>query len=277
MRATIWGCRGSLATPGPATVGYGGNTTSVEVRTSSDALIVLDAGTGIRALGAALGGDHPEEIHLLLTHMHLDHVEGLSFFAPLFDERCRITIWGPDQDGHPLDEVIRSWLSPPLFPLEFEKLPAQIKFEAIGAESWQLGDVNVTSAFTKHPGRTLGYRLEEDGATLGFIPDNELGLDPEAGLALAAGADVLLHDVQYTQDEYRNRVGWGHTDLGHFAAFLDQARPRRALMFHHDPSHDDAMLECMRDAVIRLASRDVELAQDGLAVDVARLESVQAS
>jgi phosphoribosyl 1,2-cyclic phosphodiesterase len=275
MRATIWGCRGSLASPGPATVRSGGNTTSVEVRTSTGALIVLDAGTGIRALGAALGGDHPEEIHLLLTHMHLDHVEGLGFFAPLFDERCRITIWGPDQDGHPLDKVIRSWLSPPLFPLEFEELAAEIRFEAIGMESWELGEVSVTSAFTKHPGRTLGYRLEEHGAAVGFIPDNELGLDPEAGLALAADVDVLLHDAQYTQDEYRDRVGWGHTDIGHFAAFLDRARPRRALMFHHDPSHDDDTLEGMRDAASQLAARDVELAREGLAIDVAWLESIQ--
>lgn len=275
MRATIWGCRGSLATPGATTIRYGGNTTSVEVRSRRDALIVLDAGTGIRPLGASLAGDNPAEIHILLTHMHLDHVEGLGFFAPLFDERCRITIWGPGQKGYPLDETIVSYLSPPLFPLRFEQLPAQIRFEEIGAESWQLGGMNVTSEFTKHPGRTLGYRLEEGGAALGFIPDNELGLDPDAGMALASDVDVLLHDAQYTQDEYRTRVGWGHTDLDHFATLLGRARPRRALMFHHDPSHDDAMLEQMVTTASELAGRDVELAREGLALDVAGVESVQ--
>ena len=264
MRATIWGCRGSLATPGQATLRYGGNSTSVEVRTRDGALIILDAGTGIRPLGLSLGEDPPTRIHLLLTHMHLDHVEGLGFFAPLFDERCSITVWGPRQEGRSLERRVAAYLSPPLFPLYFEQLPSTIEFEEVWEDTWTLDGVSIRTAPVHHPGGALGYRLEEDGRTLTFIPDNELGLDPVAGLEIAAGADVLLHDAQYTPDEYRDRVGWGHSGIDHFATYLGSARPGRALMFHHDPAHEDAKLEEMRAAVEQLAGCEVELATEGL-------------
>jgi phosphoribosyl 1,2-cyclic phosphodiesterase len=270
MRAKIWGCRGSLATPGEATCRYGGNTSSVEVRTESGALIILDAGTGIRPLGLSLGPEPPSHIHLLLTHMHLDHVEGLGFFTPLFNPGCTITIWGPRPADGPLAEHIATYLSPPLFPLRFDEFSSRIEFNEVSEDQWQLDGLSITSAPVQHPGPTVGYRLEENGRVLAFIPDNEPALDPESGLGLASGADVLLHDAQYTTDEYRTRVGWGHTDLGHFAAQAQAARPGRLLMFHHDPAHSDAMLEAMQSAAQELAGREVELAADGLEIDLAR-------
>lgn len=261
MHATIWGCRGSLATPGEATLRYGGNTTSVEVRTDSGRLVVLDAGTGIRRLGISLADEAPRQIDLLLTHMHLDHVEGLGFFAPLFDPECTLTVWG---SGPSLRERIAAYLSPPLFPLEHDRIPARIEVHEVGAETWSLDGLSVTAAHVQHPGGALGFRLEGGGRSLAFIPDNELGLDADSGLELAAGADVLLHDAQYTDEEYETRVGWGHTSLGQFAPFVQRAGAKRVVMFHHDPAHADAKLESMRDTACELAGTRVELAAEGL-------------
>jgi phosphoribosyl 1,2-cyclic phosphodiesterase len=268
VRATIWGCRGSLATPGEPTIRYGGNTTSVEVRTTSGRIVVLDAGTGIRPLGLALAAERPERIDLILTHLHLDHVEGLGFFTPLFDSDCAITIWGPHQDGSSLRDRVAAYLSPPLFPLPFAQFGSRIEFREVGDETWQLDGLDVTAAPVAHPGSTLGYRLEEDGSVFTFIPDNELGLDPESGLALAAGADLLFHDAQYTPDEYATRNGWGHTSIEDLPRFLAAADPKRAVMFHHDPTHADSALESMQERLRDLTGRDVELAAERNVYDI---------
>ncbi len=264
MRARIWGCRGSLATPGPSTVRYGGNTSSVEVRTGHDELIVLDAGTGIRELGRALGANPPARIHLLLTHLHLDHIEGLGFFAPIFDERCTITIWGPRQDDGTLRDRIVAYLSPPLFPLRFEQLPSLIEVNETWEDAWELAGLRIRSAPVHHRGPTLGFRLEENGSALAYVPDNEPALDPDSGLDLASGATVLLHDAQYTTEEYETRVGWGHTDLASFGGYVRRAGAERTLMFHHDPAHGDGTLERMCDEATERAGRGLELAREGL-------------
>jgi phosphoribosyl 1,2-cyclic phosphodiesterase len=267
VRATIWGCRGSLATPGDRTIRYGGNTSSVEVRTAGGRLVVLDAGTGIRELGLALG-EAPAHVDLLLTHLHLDHVEGLGFFAPLFAAESEVTIWGPRQSGSSLEGRVRSYLSPPFFPVPFEGLPSQVAFREVGEETFRLDGLTVTAAATSHPGDTLAYRLEEDGRSLAYVPDNELGLDPEAAAALADGADLLFHDAQYTAEEYARRRGWGHSSLPDFAGFLERVKPKRAVMFHHDPSHSDAELEEMHATAEELAGRKLELAAEGAVYDV---------
>ena len=262
MRATIWGCRGSLATPGEHTARYGGNTTSVEIRTETGRLVVLDAGTGIRPLGLSLA-EPPAQIDLLLTHLHLDHVEGLGFFAPLFDPDCEITIWGPHQTGSTLAERIAGYLSPPFFPRPFGDFGSHVEFVECGEETWSIDGLTITSAAVRHPGDTLAYRLEENGRTFAFVPDNELGLDPESGLGLAEGVDLLFHDAQYTREEYAVRTGWGHTALDDLPPFLESAGPERFVMFHHDPAHGDATLETMRALEQELAGRAVELAAEG--------------
>jgi phosphoribosyl 1,2-cyclic phosphodiesterase len=262
MRARIWGCRGTLATPGPSTIHYGGNTSCVEVRTASGALVVLDAGTGIRSLGASLG--HEPRIHLLLTHLHLDHVEGLGFFAPFFDAGCEITIYGPPQDDATLVERVGRYLSPPYYPLTLQQFSARVEFVEVEPGRWNVDGLAVEAARVQHPGPTLAYRLEEDGRSLVYIPDNELGLDEGSGAELASGADVLLHDCQYTPDEYAGRVGWGHSDVERFAAFVERAAPGRALMFHHDPAHDDAFLEGLRNAARELSGIEIDLAEEAL-------------
>jgi phosphoribosyl 1,2-cyclic phosphodiesterase len=264
MRVHIWGCRGSLATPGEAAAAVGGNTSCVEVRTATGRTIVLDAGTGIRSLGLALGSD-VREIDVLLTHMHLDHVEGLGFFAPLFDEGRTIRFWGPRPGEHSLAEQVALYLSPPFFPLPFERFGTRFEFNEVWQDTWSLDGVQITSGPVQHPGPTVGYRLEEAGRTLTYIPDNEVGLKADAGCELASGADVLMHDAQYTRAEYDARVGWGHSALDDFAGFVERAGPGRAFMFHHDPAHGSPELEEMLAEVREhTGGFEVALATEGM-------------
>jgi phosphoribosyl 1,2-cyclic phosphodiesterase len=269
MHAKVWGCRGSLATPGAATIRYGGNTTCLEIRAPGGEVVVLDAGTGIRALGNALHAEALREADLLLTHLHLDHVEGLGFFEPLFDPDFCLRIWGPRPDGGSLEQELATYLSPPFFPLPFAQIPARIEFTEIEAESWTLAGLRVSSAPVRHRGPTLGYRLADGDRSMAFLPDNEPALEPESGLALAGGAEVLFHDAQYTADEYTTRVGWGHTGLPDFAAFVAAAAPGATMMFHHDPAHSDDQLEAMEADARELTGMDnVSLAFEGLAVEL---------
>ena len=269
MKLRFWGVRGSFAMSGRDYLRYGGNTTSVELRTSTGGLIVLDAGTGIRALGLSLAREHPPQIHLLLTHMHLDHVEGLGFFAPLFDPACTITIWGPRPDDLPLRDHLAAYLSPPLFPVPFERFPSTIEFVEVREDAWEMDGVRIRSAPVRHPGPTVGYRIEENGNSLAFIPDNEPALEADSGLALAAGVDLLLHDAQYTAEEYATRAGWGHTAIPDFASYVREAAPSRTVMFHHDPSHTDEELEAMEQTARELVGLEtVHLAREGVEIAI---------
>src|SRR5947209_1589783 len=164
MDAAIWGCRGTLPTRGRLTLHYGGNTSCVAVHTGDGRLVVLDCGTGIQPLGTSLLPAPPAEIDVLLTHMHLDHVAGLGFFAPLFMDTT-VRIWGPRLGNEPLANRIATYLSPPLFPVLYADIPARIEVVEVERDTWQLGGLSVTSAPVCHPGGALGYRLEEDGHT----------------------------------------------------------------------------------------------------------------
>ena len=181
MRVKIWGCRGSVAAPGSHTAKYGGNTSCVEVSVDDDTALVLDAGTGIRALGLDLVARGTRRIHLFLTHLHLDHLEGLRFFAPLWDERVTIDIWGPRSPVHSLrDRILRSF-SPPLFPLDFRDVPARVSFHDLPGETWRSGGISLTADLVLHPGATLGFRVESDRASLAYLPDHEPALAGNRG------------------------------------------------------------------------------------------------
>ncbi len=237
----------------------------VEVRTASGGVVVLDAGTGVQALARRLAGERIRELDLLLTHLHLDHIEGLGFLTPLFDPECRVRIHGPRPEGSTLADKISTFLSPPYAPRPFERFEAEIEFIEIERDTFELGGLMVTSVPVCHPGPTLAYRLTEDERSLAFIPDNELGLDPRSGLEVAAGVDLLLHDAQYTDEEYATRVGWGHTSVSHLARYIEDATPRRIVMMHHDPAHDDAQLERLLVRARELTDRDeLELGYEGL-------------
>lgn len=253
MRIRVWGCRGSLAAPGPDTVRYGGNTSSVEVRLDDGSLIVLDAGTGIRELGNNMMSNGPvTKIHLLLTHLHLDHVEGLGFFAALWDPEIELHIWGPPSSLRSLEDRIGKLLSPPLFPVFLADVPAHPIFHDVPSDEMTIGNARVMVQPVTHRGSTVAYRIEENGRSFAYIPDHEpaLGMDltktdPEwvSGFAIAQGADVLFHDSQYTEEEYPMRRHWGHSAIDHTVTFGLLTKVKNLVLFHHDPGHSDAQLE----------------------------------
>lgn len=254
MRLTIRGCRGSLATPGAETLRYGGNTSCLELWLDDGTLIILDAGTGIRSLGLSLAADPPPVIHLLLTHLHLDHLEGLGFFLPLWRAETELHIWGPPSPLEPLSVRIARYMSPPLFPVLLSDAPADLHFHDVPAEPWQIRSATIFAQPIVHPGPTVGYRIEADGAVLAYVPDHEPSLAGSIGTArpewisgfdVASGADVLLHDAQYTEDEYTAHVGWGHSSVGDAVDFARVTGARQLLLFHHDPLHTDDGLRAL--------------------------------
>jgi phosphoribosyl 1,2-cyclic phosphodiesterase len=280
MRVTIWGCRGSIPAPGPETVNYGGNTSSIEVSLDNGAVFVLDAGTGVRDLGTALQERGARRIHLLLTHLHLDHLEGLRFFAPLFDERVAIDVWGPSSPVQSLKGRIRRSFSPPLFPIDLREIPARLTFHDVPKESWELEGAKLTSALVMHPGPTVGFRIEADGATVAYMPDHEPALlgdfasrsrDWISGASVAGDADLLLHDAQFSDDEYAERVGWGHSSVESAVAYANAVGARRLVLFHHDPHHADPLLEELEVEAVSLTDRSAEppvLAHEGMVLEL---------
>jgi len=277
VKVRFWGTRGSLATAGPETVRYGGNTACVELRAEGAPLVVLDAGSGIRALGATLGEDLPR-IDILLSHLHMDHVQGLGFFAPLFRPGLEVHIWGPPSTTLSLRERLTRYLSPPLFPVALRDLASNLVLHDVPTqEPFELGSLTVTAALVIHPGPTVGYRITDGRTTLSYLPDHEPALGsrdfPEpaqwsSGFALAEGADLLIHDAQYTEAEYVERVGWGHSTLEHATGFAAAARVRQLATFHHDPTHDDATIDELLESVDP-GGMDVFGAKEGMEVAVA--------
>jgi phosphoribosyl 1,2-cyclic phosphodiesterase len=270
MKLTIWGCRGSIASAGPDTVRYGGNTACAEVTAEDGTTIILDAGTGIRRLGTALT-DPARPLHILLSHLHLDHIQGLGFFAPLFRTDSEIHIWGPPSMTADLRTRLTAYLSPPLFPVRIRDLQSQVEFHDAGRVAWMIGGLRVRAASILHPGPTLGYRIEDaDGRALVYLPDHEPALGGSdaprwtSGLGLAANADLLVHDAQYTDEEYRQRVGWGHSSVGDAVSFATRAAVERLVLFHHDPEHDDPWLDrLVAEAVAAAPGIEVTGAREG--------------
>jgi phosphoribosyl 1,2-cyclic phosphodiesterase len=264
VRLTIWGCRGSVPTPGAETVHYGGNTSCVEVSLDDGSTLVLDAGTGIRRLGLELVERKTRRVHLFLTHLHLDHLEGLRFFAPLWDERVTLDIWGPPSPLLSLRERISRSFSPPLFPVDLAHVAADVTFHDVPR--------TLEAHLVLHPGPTVGFRIETQEASFAYLPDHEPALagpfasrsiDWISGAAVAEGVDVLFHDAQYFEDEYEERIGWGHSSVADAVAFARAVGAGRLVLFHHEPTHPDALLE-------RLVARAQALAGDGVAPTLAR-------
>ncbi|MEO7803746.1 MAG: MBL fold metallo-hydrolase [Actinomycetota bacterium] len=272
MHVKIWGCRGSLPTTGPDTLRYGGDTACVEVNAADGSLIILDAGTGIRSLGISLQRDLPRTVHLLFTHLHLDHLIGFGFFAPLWSETVDIHIWGPPSPFRSFEELLVRYVSPPLFPVHIGDMPSHLTIHDVTAEQWQVGSATISADPVQHQGPTIGYRISENGRSLAYLPDHEPARgadltekDPDwlSGNALAQDVDVLIHDAQYTKGEYQQRVGWGHSSVEDVVKFAHLTRAKHLIMFHHDPLHGDDQL----DSLQREAR---SLARDGLTADLAR-------
>lgn len=256
MKITVWGTRGSLPAMGPETARYGGNTACVEVRGSNDTLLVLDAGTGIRRLAQSLE-DNLARVDILLTHLHLDHVQGLGVFGPLYNPAVEVNIWGPPSLTADLRSRLGRYLSPPLFPVRIRDLPCRLSLQNV-PDRFEVGEFTIESALVCHPGPTVGYRITEGRSSLGYIPDHEPALGvrdfpetPEwtSGFSLAQNTDILFHDAQYSPTEYGAHVGWGHSSLAHATELAKLAGVERLVTFHHDPAHDDETLESIANEV----------------------------
>jgi ribonuclease BN (tRNA processing enzyme) len=259
MLVTFWGTRGSLPTPDSEMARMGGNTSCVEVQGNDGTVLALDAGTGIRRLGRKLTGTQGR-IDILLTHLHFDHIQGLGFFAPLFEPGREVHIWGPASATQPLMERMARYLSPPLFPVHLRLVPSNLHLHDLGAEEFHVGRFRVTADFVCHPNPTVGFRIDNGDSVLTYLPDHEPALGtgtldrPAAwisGHALAAGADLLIHDAQYAESEYPDHVGWGHSSVNQACAFAALAGVGALVPFHHDPSHTDEDVGRIVDAVVR--------------------------
>jgi phosphoribosyl 1,2-cyclic phosphodiesterase len=203
-------------------------------------------------------------LNILLTHLHLDHIQGLMFFAPLFRPQSKIVIWGPAAPEASLEERIGRYISAPLSPVEVRELPCHPSFREADTTEWRIGSATIRAASVTHRGPTLGYRVEADGSSVCYIPDHEPGLgapltelDEEwiSGFGLACRASLLLHDCQYTDEEYPAHIGWGHSPLSDALVFAQRAEVERVLLFHHDPLHSDDFLDTIGEAVAERASR----------------------
>jgi phosphoribosyl 1,2-cyclic phosphodiesterase len=274
VRVCLWGTRGSIASAGPETVRYGGNTACVEIEGADGTIVILDAGTGIRRVGDTY--KEPRRLDIMLTHLHMDHIQGLGFFGPLFRDGFEVHIWGPPSTTEDLRTRLTRYLSPPLFPVRVRDIPSLVLHDAPVTPT-RIGPFVVTSAPVIHPGPTLGYRVEADGRTLAYLTDHEVALGARtfpytrrwsSGADLATGVDLLIHDAQYTVEEYATRVGWGHSTLVDALQLASLVGARTVAPFHHDPAHDDEQLDAMFAATELPDGIALEPAREGRSIDL---------
>ena len=274
MKVRFWGTRGSIAVPGKDTILYGGNTCCLDIKLESGKRIVIDAGTGIRALGDYfIDRGETVDILLLITHIHWDHVQGFPFFDPVFNPASRISVDGAPAAMKGLKAIFDNKMGDGFFPVGFEDLKARIDYLGkLSHHSLNIDDTVIEAIPLNHPQGGFGFRFQEGGKKLVFITDNELVKDAPAGkrpqdyIRFCKDADVLIHDAQFTPDEIDNHRGWGHSD---YAATLDlglKAQARRLILFHHAPSRKDADVDSIIEHCNNLAAEN----QHNIIIDAAK-------
>jgi phosphoribosyl 1,2-cyclic phosphodiesterase len=276
-RIKFWGTRGSIAVPSPETLRYGGNTTCVELR-ADDEIIVLDAGSGIRPLGIALDKEfqaRPIKLSLLITHAHWDHIQGFPFFKPAYDPKNEVRIFGFDGAGATFREIMMEPMKSPFFPITMRELSARMDINKLNEMKFSLGKLDINAAFVNHPGVCAGYRIFTSSGSVAFLPDHEpyefflhaargKQLSPEQAREIAAdqhaalvqflrGSDILILDSQYTDQEYKTHIGWGHGSISSAVALALEAEVQTLSLFHHDPNHNDEMIDTMVESARELA------------------------
>ncbi len=261
-RLTFWGTRGSIPTPGPHTMRYGGNTACISITGPNGQLTVLDAGSGLRPLGHSLMPARGRTLSadILLSHTHWDHIQGLPFFKPLSAVGNRFCVYGAAQEGVPLQEILRRQMDPMVFPVPLEALAATLEVHDIGEGEISLTDFRVRAFRLRHPGTTLGYRLgpTTGGREIAYLTDNELGPGGTYPVSddwrdrlveFLAGTDTLIHDAMYPDRFIKVRAGWGHSTPRQAVELAAEAACARLILFHHEPEHDDATVdELLADA-----------------------------
>ena len=277
MKVILHGTRGAYPTSTPDNQKYGGDTPCIEV-IHGDERLVIDAGTGI--IGIDWNQYNPSErLDILLTHLHMDHIQGLGFCKPLFDTNREVHIWGPMGGTYPLSTRLNRFLSPPLFPVVLRDIPSQPQIHELGKSEIQIGPFQIRSDFVVHPGPTLGFRISCEGKTLTYIPDHEpmigkteLYSDDRwvSGLDLAYESDLLIHDSQYGKEEYLKKIGWGHSCMTISAEFATRAKVGRLVFFHHDPGHNDHFRAQMFDnfMIFKKYPFPIELAVQGQEIEI---------
>jgi CheY-like chemotaxis protein/phosphoribosyl 1,2-cyclic phosphodiesterase len=272
----FWGTRGSIASPGSSTIRYGGNTSCVEVLTDAGKRFIFDCGTGARGLGGYLLGNAPQPIgaNILLSHTHWDHIQGFPFFAPLFIPGNRFTVCGPQGANSSLPDVLSGQMEYTYFPVELEQLGAEISYRDLNEGAMELDGVRFTAQFLNHPAIALGYRIEADGVSLLYLCDHEpyweslWRSDAEPGrlesilhdgdrrhAAFMQNADVVIHDAQYTPEEYPAKKNWGHSTYSYVAQIAAAANVKRLFLTHHDPTHSDEFLDGVEERAREIAAR----------------------
>jgi phosphoribosyl 1,2-cyclic phosphodiesterase len=274
MQVTFWGARGSVPTPHARTLKYGGNTSCVEVRTPAGHTIILDCGTGIMHLGKLLAERTPPEGHKLmvfLTHFHWDHIQGLPFFAPLYDIRNQVFFHCFEAHGFSGKEALGALMLTPYFPVDMSVMKARKNFYTIGEERLKVFDVEISSKYLNHPQGCLGFRVDSEDGVFVYGTDHEHGVPEfDANMrTLAEGADLLVYDAQYTPAEYQTHVGWGHSTWEEGIRVARDADVRELVLFHHDPDHSDLFLDKMLIEA-RACSPRVHAAMEGTTVSIQR-------
>jgi phosphoribosyl 1,2-cyclic phosphodiesterase len=275
-----WGTRGSIPTPGPETVRYGGNTTCFEIRHEGQRIIV-DAGSGIRPLGMDIVEKGPNAIHIFLTHFHWDHIQGFPFFSPLNDAEDSIKVVGPKQRDIDVQNLFAGQMGPIYFPVPFSVVAAAMEFEHLNEGEYEIGDARIRVMRVKHPSYVIAYRIEVGGRTICLVPDNEIdgdmydvGPDWKRRIVDFVGdADVLVHDSMYTQEEYQRRAGWGHSTFSQSVRLAEEAGVGQLLFFHHDPTRSDKELDSIvarirDDALARGSNVEIDAAAEGVDISL---------
>ncbi len=279
MRVKFWGVRGSIPVPGGDTMRYGGNTSCVQVLPDDGTTIVIDAGTGIRKLGKRLMrgpcGKGKGEIHLLISHTHWDHIQGLPFFAPSYQEGNHITLYARERNDTHLQMVLKSATKDPYFPVPFDAVQAEVEFkELMEGDRFQVGACDIRCARLNHPWIALGYRIEEQGRAFAYVSDTAPFTDlllehdfiaspPQPGdapspeesdklakmesdlVSLCQSCDLIIFDTMFTLDEYRQRPHWGHSAPEHAVEIARRAGVKRLVLFHHAPARSDDQVDAV--------------------------------
>jgi phosphoribosyl 1,2-cyclic phosphodiesterase len=263
MKVRFWGTRGSIAAPGRQTNHFGGNTSCVELRTSTGELFILDCGTGARPLGLELMKSQPQPIHanILLGHTHWDHIQGFPFFLPAFVPGNSFDVFAPEGGRRSLQETLAGQMEYTYFPVNLSQLPTKITYHELVEGEQKIGNISVFTQYLNHPGGAIGYRIQADGVAVAYLCDHEpysekvwrsnaepgrLGSISHEGdcrhASFISGADLVIHDAQYTPEEYRSKKNWGHSTYEYAVQMAAAAGARRLALTHHEPMHDDEFL-----------------------------------